>query len=319
MTSAEKKLRAIRDGNERIHQARKKEIYEKFPRYREIEEEERKNGFDLIRHIIESKPIELVRERGEALQEEKARILAEAGYPQTYLDPIYTCPICKDTGADGTKICTCKKNLIISELYSMSGIEEIIEYQNFDNFNLDIFRAEAKAGEGLSPRQVMEFYLANAKAYSQAYPQVEDKNIYIYGPVGTGKTYMCNAIAKTLLDRGISVVYQTAGKLMNFIADYNFADRTKKEDLAPKYAFLTDADLLIIDDLGTEISSSVTDSHLFDLINERIINDKGTIISSNLDINGLRSAYDERIYSRILGKYKPVNFYGDDLRTRKYR
>lgn len=319
LSNAEKTLRDIRTKNDKILADRKKEIYSKFPEYKQIEEREKANGFALIKSIIGAEDINTIRAEGERLLEAKKNILKEAGYPLDYLEPIYDCPICKDTGADGSQMCACKKRLVIAELYSMSGIDEITKYQNFDKFNLDVFREDKHHDESLSPRQVMEFYLPQAKQFTEKFPNNKEKNLYIYGSVGTGKTYMCNCIAKGLLDRGIPVIYQTASSILNFIADYNFSDKTKKSELKDKYNYLENVELLIIDDLGTEISSSVADSHLFELINNRLISNKATIISSNLGPNDLRGSYDDRLYSRILGNYKMINFFGDDLRTKKYR
>lgn len=319
LSNAEKILRDIRNKNERILADRKREIYSKFPEYKELEEKEKANGFALIKSIIGSEDINTIKAEGVRLLEEKNKILENAGYPKDYLEPIYDCHICKDTGADGSKMCSCKKRLVIAELYSMSGIEEITKFQNFDKFNLDLFREDKKHNETLSPRQLMEFYLPQAKSFAKNFPKTNEKNLYIYGSVGTGKTYMCNCIAKELLDRGIPVIYQTASSILNFIADYNFSDKSKKSELKDKYNYLENVELLIIDDLGTEISSSVADAHLFELINNRLISNKATIISSNLGPNDLRDSYDDRLYSRIVGNYKMINFFGDDLRTKKYR
>lgn len=319
LTNVEKRLRQIREKNKTEELRRLGEIEEKFPFWKDLTREESKIGFDLARYTLEGKSIDPLRARSEEIQAQKAKALRDAGYPEDYLDPIYNCPICKDTGADGTKMCICKRRMVNEELYQMSGIEEIIKYQNFDNFDLDLFRPVKEGGEALSPRQVMEnLHLPMAKEYAKNFPNNKDKNLYFYGPVGTGKTYMTNCIAKEVMDRGYSVVYQSATSLLNFIGDYNFAPQEVKEEMKPKYGFLKDADLLIIDDLGTEFSTVVSTSNFFELINERLLDGKAIIISTNLDHMDLREDYDDRIYSRILGNFKLVNFFGDDLRRSKY-
>lgn len=318
LTRVETRLRQIRNKNEDEHLRRLREIKARYPIFDELEKREQKIGYKLARYALESKDISPLIEESKEILKEKEKLLSSGDYPPNYLDPIYDCEICKDTGADGTRICSCKKRMMINELYSMSGIEEIVKYQNFENFDMDLFRPSKSFDEALSPRQMIELYLAQAKTYVRDFPTNKEKNLYFYGPVGTGKTYMCNCIAKEIMDKGYSVVYQTSSKLLNFIGDYNFSSQDNKARNKSKYDLLRTCDLLIIDDLGTEVNTSVASSNLFELVNERLLVNKATIISSNLDYNDIRQEYDERIYSRLVGNFNMVNFFGDDLRKQKY-
>lgn len=314
-----RRLEEIRRTNELIHQNRLKEIYSEIPRVEEIVNQKKVIGYKLVKAVIYSKDIlgEL-EDESKSLDSEKAKLLSSKGYPVDYLEPIYNCDKCKDTGVVGVNYCSCKKRMITEELYAISGIDKVIREENFSNFDLKLFRANRNQSETISPRDMMKIYLEDAQNYVKIFPQNNNKNRIYYGPVGTGKTYLCNCIAKGLLDRGYLVVYQTATKLMNFISDYNFSKAEDKGILMSRYELLKDCDLLIIDDLGTEISTSINTTNLFELINDRIIKEKGTIISTNLNLENIREDYDDRIFSRILGEYEVFNVFGDDLRIKKF-
>lgn len=314
-----RRLEEIRRNNELIHQNRLREVYRAIPRVEEIVNQKKIIGYKLVKAVIHSKDIlgELETE-SKALDSEKDKLLLSNGYPVDYLEPIYSCSICKDTGVVETSYCSCKKRMITEELYAISGIDKVIQVENFKNFDLKLFRANRNQSETLSPREMMKIYLDDALNYVNNFPYNKNKNRIYYGPVGTGKTYLCNCIAKGLLDNGYLVVYQTATKLMNFISDYNFSRAEDKGILISRYELLRDCDLLIIDDLGTEISTSINTTHLFELINDRIIKEKATIISTNLNLENIRDDYDDRIFSRILGEYEVFNVFGDDLRIKKF-
>lgn len=314
-----RRLEEIRRKNELIHHNRLKEIYEEIPRVEEIVNQKKNIGYKLVKAVIYSKDnLAELESESNALNNEKDKLLLSNGYPVDYLDPIYNCTKCKDTGVVGTEYCSCKKRMITEELYAISGIDKVIMEENFNNFDLSLFRANRNQSESLSPREMMKIYLEDALNYTENFSRNKNKNRIYYGPVGTGKTYLCNCIAKGLLDSGYLVVYQTATKLMNFISDYNFSKTEEKGILKSRYELLRDCDLLIIDDLGTEISTSINTTHLFELINDRIIKEKATIISTNLNLENIREDYDDRIFSRILGEYEVFNVFGDDLRIKKF-
>ena len=139
-------------------------------------------------------------------------------------------------------------------------------------------------------------------------------NIFLYGDTGMGKTFLSNCIAKALIDSGVSVIYVTSFELVN-IFEKRIKDKTEADAFA--YDHIFDADLLIIDDLGTEFTNSFTKSNLFEIINERLLHQKSTVISSNLNIREIKELYTERIASRIADRYKILRFFGDDIRAKK--
>lgn len=313
------RLEAIRARNLKIHNDRIEEINKKIPRIAEIDDLNKKIGFKLVKAVLkEGYTISELEAESKSLKKEKEDLLKSHGYTADYLEPIYDCALCKDTGVVMTEHCRCKKRMITEELYALSGIDRAIINENFNTFDLGLFRANRNGSEIMSPKEAMKLYYDNAIAYTENFDRLKKRNIIYYGAVGTGKTFLCNCIAKALLDRGYLVVYQTASKLMNFISDYNFSRTDEKHRLKSEYDMLKNCDLLIIDDLGTEIATSINMSNLFEVINDRIISESATIISTNLDMEGIREEYDDRIFSRILGSFDLYHVFGDDLRIKKF-
>lgn len=315
---ASKKLEEIRSRNANELKRRKNKLYNLEPRLKEIEDENKTLALRLVKVVLGSgENLEDLRKESEDLKKEKIEILKSFGFEKDYLDEIYTCKICKDTGVDGTKECVCKKKLVTEELYRMSGIINKLEKENFSKFDLGLFRKSRQENEPLSPKENMSRILRFLKDYCKNFDKLEKNSILFTGQVGVGKTFLLNCIAKEILDKEKTVVYQTSSKLLNFVADYNFG-RLVDQDAHEKIKFLRNSDLLIIDDLGTEYQNGVTDSHFFELINDRIVENKATIISTNLDLEEIRDRYDNRIFSRLLGNYNIINVFGDDLRIKKY-
>lgn len=314
-----KKLAEIRKKHQNDHSYRVNKAYSQIPMLKDLDQKEKDIGYRLVKAAMnrDSSSLKDLEIESEAVKNIRKELLFKGGFPEDYLEMTYDCSICKDTGNVGTNFCNCKKKMLISELYHMSGIEEVIKYENFKNFDLKLFRGNRTGNEPYSPREAMESIRNLMLDYVNNFSHLEKKNILFYGPVGTGKTYLCNCIAQGLLTKGHTVVYQTVSKLMNFIADYNFSSNQDKEDLKEKYQLLTEADLLIIDDLGTEIATNVNSSNLFELLNDRMIENKATIISTNLEIEEIAKEYGNRIASRIFGGYKAYKIFGDDLRIKK--
>ncbi len=142
-------------------------------------------------------------------------------------------------------------------------------------------------------------------------------NLLFYGRAGTGKTFLINCIAKELIEKSYSVIYLSAVQLFDLLADYSFKRSNTTIYRQISFDELLRCDLLIIDDLGTEMSNSFTESSLFDCLNERLIHQKSTIISTNFSLQELQQKYEERIFSRTAGNYTPLKIFGDDIRIKK--
>ena len=294
------------------------EIYEKIPRIKDINDSISTISVEtakkmLLQDISISK--NETKNKIEALSKEKASLLRENGYPSDYLSMRYTCKDCKDTGYIGSSKCHCLKNSIIEILYEQSNIKEVLERENFSSFSFKHFSNTVKdSATGLTALENMHEVVKTCRDYIDNFDK-EYKNLYLYGATGVGKTFLTNCIAKELIDNSYSVIYVSSIRLFEILASSTF-----KKDNASDYVDLAenilDCDLLIIDDLGTELINSFTASSLFNCINERHLRRKSVIISTNLSLAELRSNYSERVFSRIMSNYTLLKIYGDDLRVR---
>lgn len=308
---------ALRRENERILYERRQEAYAMAPGLEEVEDNIRNLGFEAAKATLLSGDGAVKKAAVEELKtyEAMARaMLAEAGLPIDYLNPIYTCEKCKDKGylEDGSR-CSCMKQRITAYLHRSSHIERQIEKNNFGNFRLDIYSDMPFADEGISPRQNMEEILTVAENFVATFDEANDMNLLLYGPTGLGKTFLSHAVAAELMAAGKSVVYETAFGMVRIFEEKTF-NRDAGDEIKMAYDSLFTADLLIIDDLGAELNNSFTNSQLFNIVNSRMIDGKKMIINTNLTPNELSAVYGDRIFSRIFHKFIPMAFFGKDLR-----
>lgn len=308
---------ALRRENERILYERRQEAYAMAPGLEEVEDNIRNLGFEAAKATLLSGDGAVKNAAVEELKtyEAMARaMLAEAGLPVDYLNPIYTCEKCKDKGylEDGSR-CSCMRQRITAYLHRSSHIERQIEKNNFGNFRLDIYSDMPFADEGISPRQNMEEILTVAENFVATFDEANDMNLLLYGPTGLGKTFLSHAVAAELMAAGKSVVYETAFGMVRIFEEKTF-NRDAGDEIKMAYDSLFTADLLIIDDLGAELNNSFTNSQLFNIVNSRMIDGKKMIINTNLTPNELSAVYGDRIFSRIFHKFVPMAFFGKDLR-----
>jgi DNA replication protein DnaC len=238
------------------------------------------------------------------------------GYPADYLEMQYNCPDCKDTGyKDGIK-CHCFRQREIDLLYAQSNIREVLERENFSHFSYDYFDdTKIDPRSGKTARAYMEQVTAFCHRYVDGFKE-EKGNILFTGKTGLGKTFLSNCIAKELIERCFSVVYLPAVEMYEIFSRDRFANDATDED-RDRSQYLLECDLLIIDDLGTELVNTFTTSQLFYVVNERLNRKKGTIISTNLPVNEMRDEFTDRVMSRIVSQYQIIPLYGEDIRIRK--
>lgn len=293
------------------------EVYTRSPEFQSLDEsisilsvqygKRLLNGDDLA---VESLKSELA-----ILRKQKDELLQSCGFPSDYLEPSYECSQCRDTGYIDNQKCRCFKAAASRLLYEQSNLKEILKTENFNSFSMKYYSdnyIDPKSGR--SSLSVMKDALAVCKDFIRTFDQ-EHKNLFLYGSVGVGKTFLSNCIAKELMDAGFSVIYYSAPALFNMFAQSTFhKDDTDAQNIR-HYAF--DCDLLIIDDLGTEFTNSFIVSQLFTCVNERLLNKKSTVISTNLSLDSLADLYTERSFSRITSNYIMLKLIGDDIRIKK--
>lgn len=312
-----KRNKALADQKTRIE-----EVYTRVPRIRDINEAISKTGVLISKEILKNpdnfqEKIDEIKEKMEDLKREKAILLTENNIPLEYMDINYECNKCKDTGflETGNK-CNCFKQALINNAYEMSNLEHMLKKENFNSFNINMFSDEVFEDEELTPRQNMMEILNVSEGFCLNFDADNEENLLFYGTTGLGKTFMCNCIAKALLDKGKIVVYQTAFKILELIENHKFNKGPSISD--EQYNQLFNADLLIIDDLGTELTNTFTNTEVFNIVNSRLIKGSKTIISTNLKPMEMFNTYTDRVFSRILSKFTPLRFYGPDLRWETY-
>lgn len=304
--------------NRHITAQRLKEAYSRSPRLKELEDAIASTAVSRAKLMLDGDEEALPRLKGELakLMEQKARLLADLGYPADYFEPPYACPDCKDTGYIGTEKCHCFKQAAIDLVYTQSNLKGILAEENFDTFSFDYYSREADpAMGGRSPYQAAMDAVAQCKTFIQEFDS-SFHNLLIYGDTGVGKTFLSNCVARELLNSGHSVIYFTAAQLFAVLEKTTFR-RDKGGEQSGDYQNLFDCDLLIIDDLGTEFSNSFTTSQLFLCLNERLLRRKSTIISTNLNIPQLAELYSERTFSRVTSNYTMLKLSGSDIRILK--
>lgn len=245
----------------------------------------------------------------EKLSARKKDLLTSAGLPEDYLQPIYDCPDCKDTGYQNGQKCHCFKQAVIDLLYEQSGIRDMLEQENFNTLSYDYYQGEDLA--------LFQKNVKICKNFIKSFP-ADYHNLFFYGTVGTGKSFLSNCVAKELIESGHSVIYFSSSGLFDLLSKYSF-DFKNREDQIEQHNDLYQCDLLIIDDLGTELTNQFVTSQLFSLLNGRHMGKKATVISTNLSLEELRNRYSDRIFSRITSHYEICKLTGPDIRMYKKR
>ena len=242
-----------------------------------------------------------------------AQLLRQHGYAEGYLEPVYRCPKCRDTGYVGEPVkemCDCLRSAFYARLYQQVGLGEKAR-QTFEAFDLNVFPDKKVEGQPFTQRQLMDMIREQCQAWADQYPRAATSDMLLMGPSGLGKTFLMHAMAKRLLDRGYNVLMMSAYRFLDVARKAYFSGQMGELDS------LMEADVLLLDDLGSEpLMENITIVQLFNLINERQTAGRGTVISTNLNVRELRERYTERIASRLTDKRQctQVVFMGDDIR-----
>lgn len=256
------------------------------------------------------------------LKEKKINLLKKVGKSLEDLSPHFECNNCQDTGyiktTSGSVLCPCIKQKLYNIQYNNSNIYDL-QNQNFKKFRLDYYSDTPdlqKYNSEVSPRENITKIKNICNNFIKNFDNPDESNLLFCGNSGLGKTFLSSCIANELIQKGKTVLYQTAPIMLDNIIDYKFG-KTDNNILKT----ISTVDLLIIDDLGTETKNSLKLTELFNIINSRLLNQNNkitkTIISTNLSLQDLYRTYEERILSRIIGNYKACYFYGEDIRIKK--
>ncbi len=313
---------------------RKNDIYERYPELRSIDEQQRQEGVTLTKAVLHSDKntaeeyIETLDKKICELKKAKHQLLAKLGILPDELEPVFECNVCKDTGfieKSNGKMCACYRQRLLNLSYRQSNLE-LLTIENFQTFNAELYAHggdHERYGINISPRENILRIKEKCLDFIKRFDGPKEKNLLFTGDTGVGKTFLSNCIAKELLDKGKTVIYQTSPRLLDLIMNYKMRfDRQDTFD-SDEYNSLFEVDLLIIDDLGAEGLNTSRFSELFTIINTRLLTQQSkcskTILSTNLSLEKMNEYYDDRTMSRILGEFYICKFFGDDIRLKKGR
>ena len=257
--------------------------------------------------------LEALKAENLGLQRRFAELLAEHGFARADIEPQYVCPKCEDTGYVDGRMCACHRALLRQIAYENLNRISPLTLSTFEDFSLDYYRDAPVVGRR-SDREQMRYILDYCKRYAEGF-SAKSGNLFFTGATGLGKTHLSLAIASAAIDKGFGVVYGTAQNFAVSLERERFS--RADENGGDTLELLNECDLLILDDLGMEISSSYITAMIYNIIDTRIMLAKPTIISSNLSMQELEKRYNERFVSRVLGFYDRMPFRGKDIRAKR--
>ena len=293
---------------------RRAQIHAELPEIAKIDRELSSVGLEILQAAISgrSSQIDSIKKKNVVLLEKRGEILTSAGYPADYTEIKYECQLCSDTGAVDNKMCSCMRRKLVEAGIASSGMADLIARQSFENFSLEYYKQSEQT------YSIMSTIYKVLSKYAQDFSAETSGNIAMFGGTGLGKTHLSSAVAGTVIEKGHDVYYASA---LSLFADFEMrrfgnSSSASADGNIDRYF---DCDLLIIDDLGTEVTNQFTTSCLYDIINSRLNAKKPTIISTNLSQDEFRKRYWDRITSRVLGEYSVLPFCGTDIRSQKLR
>ena len=305
---------------EEEQEALRRRVYAREPRLAQLDRQLQGTMAELVSAALRRgesarEAVQAVREKNLDLQQQRAVLLGAMGLPEDVLDSKPACPLCGDTGWRGAQMCQCLKRLCTQEqIKELSKLLDLGE-QSFDTFDLDRYSVQLWPERGTSPRANMELVYEVCLNFAQKFGHFQFRNLFLTGAPGLGKTFLSACIARTVSEQGFSVVYDTAVNVFARFEEQKFArDREEAGEARDDTRRYLGCDLLILDDLGSEMTTPFVQSALYTLINSRLASDRRTVISSNLSMDQVRQRYTPQIASRLEGEYRVLPFYGEDIR-----
>ena len=313
LAKARENLENIHADNVAEHYLRQNRIYSRIPEIADIDQRLRMQMVELVGATIKkgaelSCAVSALEKESLELQARKAELLVENGYEMTYLDDIFSCPVCRDTGYVSGKMCSCLKALYNAELTRELSVLLKNNDECFEKFDLSLYG---------SARESMEIVFDTCREYALSFSE-RSMNLLFQGGTGLGKTFLSACIARVVAENGHSVCYDTASAALEAFETKKFArDAEVAEKAATRVERMLGCELMILDDLGTEMPTPMAVSALYTLINTRLVNGKKTIISTNLEDAELVRRYNPQICSRLDGEFTKLPFFGTDIRVLK--
>lgn len=301
------------------------QLYRRQPRLRELDRAIGGTMAELAGLAISGKPIQAdgpeiadIRRRNLELQAQRAELLHTLGYEPDALDPTPACTKCGDSGWAGAEMCTCLKELCAQEqMKALTALLNLTDEQNFDRLRLDVYSDQPWEGKR-SPRENMKRVVTVCEGFARRFPDYPLHNLLLSGGTGLGKTFLSGCIAREVSGRGYSVVYDTAISLFSTFEAKKFSrDLGQERQARDDTRRYLNCDLLILDDLGSELTTPLAQSTLYEVVNSRLQGGKHTIISTNLSMEQIGARYTPQVVSRLAGAYQELTFYGDDIRRMK--
>lgn len=308
----------LRLANLREQKRRKERVYAALPVLAEIDEQLIHGSVQSAKLALRGDPelLHSLKRTNDRLIAQKKNLIRCAGFPEDYLEPIYHCPLCKDTGYIDHKFCRCFHQAIINHFFMDVNRRELLEKENFSTFDESLYsRTLIDEATGMTYYDVMKDFLQKAKEYVEHFDTVK-RGLLIHGYVGVGKTFLINCIAKALLDKNYTVLYLSSFRLFEIFEQYKFGHEDESTNARRAFDTILDCDLLIIDDLGTELTNSYTNSQLFICMEERALRHKPIVISTNLSMERINRRYSERIVSRLFN-FQYIKILGSDNRIKR--
>ena len=319
LARAREALEQDRAANQAEQQRRTEQVYRDIPQVEQIDDRLRGHMAELVRLTISRPPdlaarLEALKEANLDLQMRRAELLTEHGYPIEYLDEIISCPECQDTGLVNGVLCACMERRYNHELTKELSALLRNGNESFEQFDLNYYSAQPEAESGISPRQAMTIAFQACRHFAYSFPDIS-QNLLLRGGTGLGKTYLSACIARVVAEKGFSVCYDTAFSALEAFEKQKFSRSPEDAEAASvRVSRMLSCDLMILDDLGTEMVTSMSVSALYTLLNSRLNAGLHTVISTNCTNEELERRYTPQICSRIHGEFLELPFYGTDIR-----
>lgn len=294
---------------------RREELAQRIPGLREIDSSLGRTGIEIMGAILSggtatAAQVEEIRRKNTALQQRRAELLRQYGYPEDYSDVKYECERCSDSGYVDGHMCSCMKKALVLAGCESSGLGHLLRDQSFENFSLEYYSGSR------AEHDEMERNLNIAYRFAESFHGAGSGDLLLMGGTGLGKTHLSSSMARMIIEAGYDVYYTGAQGMLSDFERGRFGNSSVPgggEDTGRYF----ECDLLIIDDLGTEVTNQFTVSCLFNVINTRLNLGRSTVISTNLTPAELKGRYTDRIVSRLLGEYRTLRFVGRDIRAQR--